>query len=129
MIRDPWAMSRGTALALNAVVLLAYGIIAVVARPWAAFAGFLLLGALIRMATALYRALVAGSHEDSTAGSGLWLAVFVPALLAMLVYTVVFVALWFIGDYWKVVGVIVCGYIVYASLFALPGTGKVDDSV
>ena len=37
-----------------------------------------------------------------------------------------FVALFWLGEYWKVIGIIICGYVVYDSLFSIPPKAPVD---
>ena len=126
MPADPWIMSRRTALALNAVILLTYVIIAIFARPWAAFAGFLVLGTSIRMATSLWKASMARRHDMLKIDIGFFASLLVPPVIAGIIYVALFIALFWLGDYWKVIGVIVCGYVAYDSLFPMPPKNSVD---
>jgi ABC-type molybdate transport system permease subunit len=126
MSADPGIMSRRTALALNACILLAYGAIAIVARPWAAFAGFLALGTLIRITTYLWKALRDRRHNEQKLDIGLLLSLLIPPVIAGFIYVSLFLALWWIGDYWKVIGVVVCGVVIYVSLLPIPPKTPAD---
>jgi hypothetical protein len=126
-------MSRRVALSLDAVILSGYAAMAIFARPWAAFAGFLVLRASIRMGTSLLNALVARRHHEPGVAVRLLASLLVPPAIAGLIYVTLFIALWWLGDYWRVIGVLICGCIAYDSLSGLPpGTpvqpGKSQDS-
>ncbi len=120
MPTDQWIMSRRTALALNAGILLAYGAIAIFTRPWAAFAGCLVLGTAIRMATYSWTTIRAWRRNELALSVGLLGPLLLPPIIAGLIYTTLFVGLWFLGDYWKIIGVLVCGAVAYLSLLPVP---------
>ena len=120
MPAERFIVSRRTALAVNAAILLMYVSMAILWRPWAAFAGFLVLGTVIRLGTSLWRALRARREDGPMIVSGLLVSFLVPPVIAGTVYVALFIALFWIGDYWRVVGVIVCGYVIYDSLLPVP---------
>lgn len=104
-------LSKKTTWVLNAVILLVFAAIAAFSRPWAAFAGFLFLGALIGMLRAAVRIRYQGLGGGSAA-----VALLTPPVAAGFAYAAVFLSMFFVGDFWQPVAVLVCAYVVYVSL-------------
>ena len=104
-------LGKKTIWTLNAAILAAFAGIAVFSRPWAAFAAFLLLAALIGAIRAGVRI-----RYRRLGGGAAVVALLTPPFLVGLAYGAVFVSIFFVGDYWKPLALLVCAYAVYASL-------------
>ncbi len=117
----PGIVSRRTALVLNAVIVVAYVTIGVLApTPWIMFGGFLLLAVAIRCATLWW---ISSSVQDTEGGSPHFALriVFLNLFLGLLFVTAVIGLLWWLGHYWlsgiKVIVPLVAVFVAYKSTF------------
>jgi len=116
----PGIVSRRTALVLNAVIVVAYVAIGVLApTPWIVFGGFLLLAVAIRCATLWW---ISSSVQDAEGSPHFALRIlFLNLLLGVLFATAVIGVLWWLGHYWlsgiKVIVPLVAVFVAYKSTF------------
>jgi hypothetical protein len=108
-------VTRNATIAINLVLLLSFAAMLVFSRPWAAYAGFLILGVGARTLKTVGPAASAAARAESMGSRAATLVM--TSALAGVAYLAVFLSMWWLGDLWKVPAVIVGAIVVYTSMF------------
>ena len=114
-------MSKRTALLLNAVIIVAYALVAFLApTPWIMLGGYLGLAVLIRCATLSWASTLA-RHEPGFSPTTIFGVIAFNLIAGVAFSAVVVVALYWLGHYWlvgvKIIVPILAVFIAYKSTF------------